>query len=182
MARGISAKRHAQAVFQVALQRNELARWRADLETIGSTLKDPQLFALMKHPKFRISEKIKLLGDIFTEINPLAMNLVCFLVAKNRLSLLDEITTEYDRLVDAQEGREHADVVTAIPLEEEDAGRLRDNLAQLTGKEIVLSAEVDSEIVGGLVVRVGDKLIDGSVRTRVQELKESLLGGGRSHR
>ena len=178
MPRGISARRHAQAVFQIALERNELERWQADLEAIRSVVENPQLFALLENPKIRFDEKARLLQDILTGISPLAVNLIAFLVAKNRLRIVSDLVDEYKRLVDAHYGREHAEVITAVALSDEEKERLQKGLAKATGKEVVITAQVAPEILGGMVAKVGDKLIDGSVRTRLQELRRSLIEAG----
>lgn len=182
MAKGISAKRHAQAVFGIAQERNELEKWHADLKVMADVLRDPDLVAFLENPKNRLAEKMQLLQNVLYGINPLAMNLAYLLVARNRLHIVNDLTAEYERLVDAHQGREHALATTAISLDSEDVRKLGDRLSDFMHKEIVLSVETDPQIMGGLVVRVGDKLIDGSVRTRIQELKESLLGQGRLYR
>jgi F-type H+-transporting ATPase subunit delta len=107
-------------------------------------------------------------------INPSAMNLVRLLVAKNRSGMIDSIAAEYECLVDAYQGREHAEVITAVPLDGGDKGRIKVRLEALAGKEIVLTTQVDPNLMGGLVVKRGDKLIDGSIHTKLQELKKSL--------
>ena len=134
MARGISARRHAQAVFQIALEKNELERWQRDLDSIVGMVESPELAALLENPKLRFSEKARILRDILTDISPLAMKLTLFLVAKNRLRILSDLVTEYRRLVDAHYGREHAEVVTAIPLSDEEKERLKTRLVVATGK------------------------------------------------
>ena len=178
----VSAKRHAQAVFQIALDRNELEQWLSDLEIIADRLKDPQLIALLQNPKLHFNEKRRLLDTILAGINPLAMNLAYFLVAKNRLGILDDLVTEYRRLLDTYRGREQVEVITAIPLEGEEIERLKQRLAETIGKEVVLTTRVDPDIIGGMVTRVGDKLIDGSVHTKLQELRKSLIEAGKEVR
>ena len=116
MARIVSARRHAQAVFEIALEKKELEKWRADLEDIADFLKDSQLVALLENPKVHFSDKTRVLQEILTGISPLAMNLVGFLVAKNRLRIFADLVAEYNHLMDAYHGREHAEVTTAIPL------------------------------------------------------------------
>ena len=178
MARAVSAKRHAQAVFQIALEKEEIEKWQADLETIAESLRNPELVALLENPKLRFSEKEKVLQSILTGISPTAMNLVYFLVAKNRLRIVEDLVIEYQRLVNAYYGRETAEVVTAVPLSNEEKERLQKRLATITHKEVVLIAQVNPDIMGGLVAKVGDKLIDGSVRTRLQELRSGLIEAG----
>ena len=175
----VSAKRHAQAVFQIALEREELEQWLVDLEIIADRLKDPQLIALLENPKLHFSEKKNFLDTILAGINPLAMNLAYFLLTKNRLGILSDLVIEYQHLLDAYQGREQAEVITAIPLEGEEIERLRERLSEAISKEVVLNIKVDPDIIGGIVARIGDKLIDGSVRTKLEEMRKGLTQAGR---
>jgi F-type H+-transporting ATPase subunit delta len=178
MAKTASARRHAQAVFQIALEKDELDKWQADLETIAGALKDPQLAGLLGNPKLRFGEKAKMLRSILSSISPLALNLAYLLVAKNRLMILDGLVDEYKRSVNAYYGRETAEVTTAISLSNKEKKKLQGKLAAVTGKELVVTAHVDPGIMGGVVAKVGDKLIDSSVRTRLKELRRDLLEAG----
>ena len=162
MARVASARRHAQAVFQIAMGNNEVEKWRSELKDISAALRVPQLLAILESPKIHFSEKEQLLNKCLPDLSRLALNFVYFLVIKQRLSILNEIAAEYERMADAQQGIEHARVVTAIPVDEKEQRLLSERLAALTGKRIVLTSEVDPAIIGGFVARVGDKLIDGS--------------------
>ncbi len=178
MAKAASAKRHAQAVFQIALERDEMERWQADLETIAGALKDTQLAWLLENPKLRFAEKEKMLQRILSGVSPLALNLAYLLVAKNRLSILDNLVEEYKRLVDAYFDRETAEVTTAVSLNDREKKRIQGKLAKVTGKVLVISEHIDPVIMGGVVARVGDKLIDSSVRTRLKVLHRDLLEAG----
>jgi F-type H+-transporting ATPase subunit delta len=178
MARTISARRHAQAVFEIALEKNELGKWKSDLENIAGTLKDPELSTLLENPKIPFSQKAGLLRGVLTEISPLAMNLVGFLVTKNRLKILGDLVAEYKHMLDTYYGREQAEVITAVSLSEDEKERLRKKLSEISNKDIILAAQVDPDIEGGLVAKIGDKLIDGSVRTKLQELRRGLSEAG----
>lgn len=175
MPRGVAAKRHAQAVFQLALERGELEKWLEDLNTIATTLSEPQLMAILESPKVHLDEKMELLRRCLPGVSQLALNLVYLLVARRRLRLIDQIVSEYQRLADAYQGVEHAEVTTAIPLDEEDRQRLSERLAELTGTRIVLSTRVDPNVIGGFVVRIGDRLIDGSTKSKLDSLRKSLV-------
>ncbi len=175
MPRGVAAKRHAQAVFQLALERGELEKWLEDLKTIATTLSQPQLMAILESPKVHLDEKMELLRRCLPGVSQLALNLVYLLVARRRLRLIDQIVSEYQRLADAYQGVEHAEVTTAIPLDEEDRQRLSERLAELTGTRIVLSTRVDPNVIGGFVVRIGDRLIDGSTKSKLDSLRKSLV-------
>lgn len=175
MPRGVAAKRHAQAVFQLALERGELEKWLEDLKTIATTLSQPQLMAILESPKVHLNEKMELIRRCLPGVSQLALNLVYLLVARRRLRLIDQIVSEYQRLADAYQGLEHAEVTTAIPLDEEDRKRLSERLAELTGTRIMLSTKVDPDVIGGFVVRIGDRLIDGSTKSKLGSLRKSLV-------
>lgn len=175
MPRGVAAKRHAQAVFQLALERGELEKWLSALKTIAPILSDPELMAVLESPKVHLNEKIELIKRCLPGIDQLVLNLVYLLVARRRLRLIDQIVSEYELLVDAYQGIEHVEVTTAIPLDEGDRKRLSERLAAITEKQIVLATKVDSNVIGGFVARIGDRLIDGSIRNKLDSLRKSLV-------
>jgi len=170
-----SARRHAQAAFQIALERGELDIWRGDLKRISDAMKDPLLVAFLESPKIHFEEKVRILRQRLEGISPLAMNLAFLLVAKGRLGIIDDMVLEYERLLDEHRGIAHAEVATAIPLDSDQEDKLAYRLSEMMGKEIVLTAKVDPSIIGGLIVRVGDKLIDGSTKSRLRALRQSLV-------
>ena len=175
MAKAVSARRHAQAAFQIALERDELDLWREDLERIAVAIKDPLLHAFLASPKVPFSEKARILGQSLEGISPLAMNLAYLLVARGRLRIVEDIVDEYRRLVDEHRGIAHAEVAAAIPVDDEVKDRLISRLSSLVGREIVLKVKVDPSLIGGIIARIGDKIIDGSTRSRLVSLRESLI-------
>ncbi|MDY6835060.1 MAG: ATP synthase F1 subunit delta [Chloroflexota bacterium] len=170
----ISAKRYAQAVFEIAYERNELSKWQRELKILSSSLKDDQVRVIMESPKIKLSDKVTTIKKILRDISPLTINLACLMVAKNRLSLLDRLEGEYNALVDAHYGRQHVEVIAAIPLQTQDIDNMKLRLASIIGDELIISSRIAPEIIGGIVLRIGDKLIDGSVRTRLRDLKRNL--------
>ena len=176
MARTVYAKRYSQAVFEIALEKNELERWQSDLKKIAGLARDADLMAAMENTKFRFNNKIKLLSEQLGDINQLALNLVYLLVAKGKLNLIGEITDEYQRLLDSHRGIEQAEVLTTVPLNDTDKLKLAERLGAIVGKKVVIKAEVDSGIIGGIVAKIGGKLLDGSIRNRLEALKKELSG------
>ncbi|NOQ43535.1 MAG: ATP synthase F1 subunit delta [Dehalococcoidia bacterium] len=171
----VAAKRHAQAAFQIALERDELEIWRGDLERLSALVGDPLLFAFLESPRINFEEKGRILRQGLEGVNPLVMNLALLVVARGRLDLVADMVIEYGQLVDERRGIAHAEVATAVPIELEDKDKLIRYLSDLVGLKIVLTERVDPSIIGGLVARVGDKIIDGSTRSRLLALRESLL-------
>jgi F-type H+-transporting ATPase subunit delta len=174
VARKAYARRYAQAVFQIALQKGELDRWQSDLGKIAVMGNDVAFFAVLDNPKIHFDDKAKLLAERLGDINPLALNLVYLLVAKGRLNMLADIAEEYQRLWDSYRGIERAEVITAVPLNDNDKLKLTNFLGILTDKKVEVEPEVDSRLLGGIVARVGGKLLDGSTRSRLEALKKSI--------
>jgi F-type H+-transporting ATPase subunit delta len=174
MAKGVSGRRHAQAVFRIALETGQVDRWQSDLEVISRVLQDAGVVSFLENPRVGQARKTELLQSALSGVAPAALNLARLLVARNRLRMMPSLVAEYRRLVHEHKGLVEADVVTAVPITEGEEARIGRDLAVITGKTVMLGVEVDPQIMGGLVVRVGDKLIDGSVRTRLQELRRSL--------
>ena len=89
--------------------------------------------------------------------------------------MVSDIREQYGRLLDEEKGLERAHVVSAVPMSDDNKDNLSSYLSQLVGKNIELTSEVDPSILAGLVARVGDKILDGSVKTRLQSLRKSLI-------
>jgi len=176
MARMVYAKRFAQAVFEIALERKELDRWQSDLKKIASLSDDAALISLLQDPRLHFDSKAKLLSEQLGDINPLALNLVYLLISKGRLNMIGDIADEYQRLLDRHRGIEQAEVITAIPLDDKDKQRLAEYLGAAVGKKVVVKPEVNPSLIGGIVARVGDKLLDGSTRSKLAALKKEMAG------
>ncbi len=179
MARGVYAKRYSQAVFKIALETEELDRWQSDLRKIASLGEDATFIACLESPKFHFDDKARLLSERLGDISPLALNLVYLLVARDRLGIIGDIADGYQRLLDGYRGIERAGVITAISLDDEDRLRLEERLGAVVGKKVVLKPEVDSSLIGGIIARIGDKLLDGSTRSKLVALKRELARVGR---
>ncbi|MEK7281933.1 MAG: F0F1 ATP synthase subunit delta [Chloroflexota bacterium] len=179
MPRGGSARRHAQAVFQIALARNELDKWHADLKKIAELVANPSLRAFLESPKLPLQEKLDLVQEKLKDLNPLSLNLVGLLITRGRLALSTEIAEEYERLLNVHRGIQEVEVISAVPLEEAEQDLLRQRLSQLLDKRIILRPRQDDTIVGGLVVKTDELLLDGSIKSKLEGLKKSLLEAGR---
>ena len=176
MAGASSARRYAQAAFAIAQERGQVDLWGLELWAVEDALQNEEFRALLEQAAIPMSRKVRMIADVLKGVNPLVQNLVCLLVSRRRLSLISGIRQEYMRLVDAYHGRERVQVMSAVPLDTDEQERVTRLLREMVGREVVLESRVDPETLGGLVIRVGDKLIDGSVRGRLEDLKESLAG------
>lgn len=175
MARKTYARRYAQAVFEIALQAGELDRWEADLAKIVAAVGDKEVAALLEHPRLPDEDKNRLLTERLQEANPLALNLVRLLVSQDSLRMIGSIADEYLRRLDQHRGIERAEVITAVPLDEKDRAMLARRLGVITGKKVVITSSTDPGLIGGVIARVGGKLLDGSTRSKLAALKREMV-------
>jgi F-type H+-transporting ATPase subunit delta len=171
-----AARRHARAAFQIALERNELDIWKGDLERLTQAVKDPLLFAFLENPKVHFESKAKVLRQGLAGVNPMVINLALLLVSRGRLNIINDVAQDFERMVDEKKGIAHADVTTAVSLSSDDENKLARRLGDIIGSKVVVSTDVAPEIIGGLVIKVGDKLIDGSTKSQFTALKKSMGG------
>lgn len=170
-----TAKRYAQAAFQIAQERDEIDQWADELQASLAVVEDATLRTYLKLPKVRIADKLKAIQETLGNINPLVRNLVGLLASRNAIELYPRVVAEYQRFVDGHRNRERAVVMTAVPLDSQQEERLRQQLSKLLDKEVILSTQVEPQILGGLVARVGDRMVDGSTRGRLLDLRKSLM-------
>ena len=176
MIRDTAAKRYARAAFEVALDHRALDRWSDDLQLIAAVADDAEALAFLGNTKVPLVQRYRLLESTLKGIDPLAMNLARLLVAKGRAGLAPQIAEAYLGLVDEHRGIAHATVVTAVPLSDTERKAVESRLGEVSGKQVIAHLEVDPEIVGGLVARIGDKVIDGSTHGKLLALRQSLAG------
>ena len=167
-------KRYARAIFEVALENNEIEKWLSNLEIMAQLPEDPVLLTLLQSPKLGFEDKVKMIDERLPDISPLARNLAYLLVARGRVSLITQIVTHYHQMVDDYRGIKHATITTAVPLEEADKQKLETALSALLEKKLVMETRVDKNIIGGLVARVEGKLLEGSTRYKLETLKKEL--------
>ena len=175
MPRIASGKRYAQAAFELAMERNELESWQVSLRKIAELSADEVFTALVENPKLPFEVKKSLLEERLGDVNPLALNLACLLVHWGKLGTAGNVSREYDRLLDAYHGIEHAEVVTALSLDEKDKERISSQLGAMVNRKVIVDAVVDSSVIGGFTAKIGDMLIDGSVRNRLDALRRNLV-------
>ena len=175
MTRVTSGKRYAQAAFKLALEKGELDSWQAGLRKIANLTTDEKLVALLENPKLSFGTKKAILAEFLGTINPLALNLACLLIHKDKLGIAGDISQQYDRLLDTHYGIEHVEVVTALPLDDEDRKRIAGRFEKIIGHKVVIDGQVDPSIVGGIKAKFGDTLIDGSVKSKLGALRKGLV-------
>ena len=173
-----AARRYAEAAFEVALRDETVEAWRAELANASTILGDEQLMRGLTNPAVALpSREAVVTGTLAARVSRPVLNLVLLLLHRGRIELLPRIAAEFKRLDDRRLGISSATATSAAPLEPDEVRALTSRLEQLTGGRVELDLRVDPSILGGLVVRVGDRLIDGSVRGRLERLRNRLVSG-----
>lgn len=172
----LAAKRYAQAAFEIARERDELAAWHNAMASISAFLTVPDVKAAMEDARIPLDAKLRVAEQSLTDLGVTQLNFARILVRKGRIVLAAEIADEFNRLVEESEGIVRAIARTAVALSDAERGQLQQNLELRTGKRVLLETEVDPLLLGGLVVQIGDQLIDASTRARLSSLRESLVG------
>lgn len=171
-----AARRYSKALFNTALAAGAVDEVAANLETLTATSQTtPQLMTVLHHPLVTRERKKEILHSVFGEsLLPVVESFLFLLVEKDRAGIIDSVAQEFGRLVDEYRGIADVEAVSAVELSESQRAALQQRLTESTGKTIRLQTRVDADILGGLVVRVGDKLIDGSVASQLQRMREGL--------
>lgn len=179
MIRETVAKRYVKALFGAASDSGEaetLASTLTGLQGLFQSNKD--LRSALVNPRLPDERKRAVLLRLAGEDAPvLLQRFLTLLLAKRRIEVLGLAGSLYTQLVEAAAGVRHASVVTALPLTADQEQRLVDTLAKQFGCQITLQSSVDPAIIGGVAVKVGDILIDGSIRHRLEQLREQVAGG-----
>jgi F-type H+-transporting ATPase subunit delta len=173
------ARRYARAVFELAQEQKAVEAWQRRLGAVRSLVEAPALRSVLANRAIAAEARAGLLRDAAVGVlDDDALHLAELLLENGRLEQVDGVADEFDNLVDAAEGRVRATAITAVELGAAERSSLERELAERFGGKVRLETEVDPEILGGLVVRVGDHLVDASVRTRLQQLRRRLATAG----
>ena len=150
----------------------------ADLDLAASVAGDERALTVLANPAIPVERRAEVLTELLGgRISAPAQNLVQLLLRRGRIEELPRVAAEFRRLDDRRQGITHATATSAIPLTPDEVRALTQRLEQTTGGRIALDVRVDPSLLGGLIVRVGDRLIDGSVRGRLERLRTKLVSG-----
>lgn len=176
MAGVASARRFAQAVFQIGLENDSLDTWIDDLTLLADAVSNREFVDFIDAPEIPSERKLSVIQESLKDsISPLALNFIGLLSTRSISYILPDVVSQFERLLNDHRGVEHAEVVTAVALSSEQEERVSQLLKDMVGKEIRLTTRVDPQILGGLVARVGDKVIDGSTRTRLGAMRLNIV-------
>jgi F-type H+-transporting ATPase subunit delta len=171
-----AARRYAGALFDLARDRNELQPIAEGLNSVAQvSTASPELMAVLHHPRITQERKKEVLTHVFGgQINHDVENLLLMMVEKDRAAIIPNVAAQFNRLMDEYMRETDAEATTAIALTSAQESALLDRLQAVSGMRVRLKTRVDENILGGLVVRIGDKLIDASVASQLQSMKEAL--------
>ncbi|MHB1005228.1 MAG: F0F1 ATP synthase subunit delta [Chloroflexota bacterium] len=169
------ARQYAEAAFQLADETNAFDLWLGQLQASAEALMHPRALEIFDNPAISVDDKMAIIRRSLADVDPMLLNLIFLLVKRRRLPLLVLVRAELARLVDERRGIVLAEVTTAVPLDDRESELVQHRLSAVLGKQVQMRAAVDPEIIGGLVVKVGDRLINGSVAGRLASLRRELV-------
>lgn len=173
-----AARRYAEAAFQIATRDGTTETWQAHLAELAEALSNEALARRVNNPALAEEVRDRVLREVLAwpERDP-AWNLVRLLVRRNRMRLAGAIASEFRRMVQRANGIVGATVTAATELTHDEEELIRRSLEEMTGQRIELTVTVDPALIGGVAVRIGDRMIDASVRGRLERLRERLVAG-----
>lgn len=178
---GTAARRYAEAAFELASRDDALDAWGAGLHLASQFVADERVATALDNPARPYADRVALLERLLKGRAPEGViRLAALLAERGRADRLPDVAAGFQRLLDAKRGIVEARVTSAAPLTADETRAVEAWVAKSTGKQVHLSATVDESLIGGLTVRVGDTLMDGSVRGRLERLRSELITGARA--
>jgi F-type H+-transporting ATPase subunit delta len=174
---GATAKRYARAVFSLGVETGDFERIGEEIKGIASAMEvEPALREILTNPLYDASSRHEVVSGLAEKkgLSAITRNFLHLLVDKGRFSLLTEISGCYQELSDERAGRMKATVITASKVSDALLGELTASLEKKTGRKVSVESEADPSLIGGIVVKVGDVIYDGSLRTQIQILKDNI--------
>ena len=179
MKQTILARRYAKAVFTVGTENGKFEAYNESLQAVAKLYENnPDVVDALTNPLYPMEIREKVMGGIVKsmDVDSVMSNFLNLLVEKKRVEILPEIAEGFNAMVDDAKNVSHGTVVSAIELSAELQAKIQSTLEKLTGKTVELTTSVDPTIIGGMVAKVGDLVLDGSIKTQLAGLKESIKG------
>lgn len=176
MARYASSRRYAQAVFQIAQEHGDIDAWLDDARSLAELADDPAAAEFLDAPQIPDAKKLQTIQQTLGDsVNPLALNLLGLLAARRLTHIMPDILSQLTDMVDQHRGVQWADVTTAVPMDDERTTEIAELIGGIVGGKVSLRTYVEPDIIGGLIVRVGDRVIDGSVRAKMRNMEREIV-------
>ena len=171
----IATKRFAKAAFDIAAKEGKQDSWITDMNKIKDLLDNEGLIEFFNSPRLPLPKKLELLDTLIDgKVGSSSRNLVALLIDRNGVETLESIVEQFRSLIDAQKNVARGQIISAIPLIDKQLSEIRDALQGYIGNELILTNTVDKSIIGGMIARIGDKLIDASLRYKITKMRSDL--------
>ena len=175
------AGRYATALFELAVEENNLDKVAGDLGVLQGMLDDSaDLRRLVKSPVLSREDQMRAMAAILAQADAsdLALRFVGLLAERRRLFVIEAVIDKFTQLLAAHRGEIRAQVISARTLSDERLDHIRATLSKVLGGDVVIDAQTDEDMIGGLVVRVGSRMVDASIRSKIQRLQLAMKGIG----
>jgi F-type H+-transporting ATPase subunit delta len=179
MKNALLAKRYAKALFAVGKEENALDEYATSLKEFATMLADnPELDDALSNPMYPLDAREGVMAEVVkaADLSTIMGNFLNLIVQKRRADVLGDIAEMFQILVDEENNIAQGTVVSATELSAEMQAKVQETLEKITGKQVTLTTQVDESIIGGMIAKVGDLVMDGSIKTQLEELKESIKG------
>ncbi|MCF6187110.1 MAG: F0F1 ATP synthase subunit delta [Desulfobulbaceae bacterium] len=178
MRQTILARRYAKALFSLGKEQGKNENYSEALGAIAELYKDESVENALINPLYPLDARQKVMAKIaeLAKADTILTNFLNLLLEKKRADILPDIAHEMQVMVDQEQNISHGSVVSAIELDDALKEKIQQTLEKITGNKVILEASVDPSIIGGVVAKVGDLVLDGSIKTQLNGLKESIKG------
>jgi F-type H+-transporting ATPase subunit delta len=174
------ARRYAKALVQLGAEEKSVDRFQTELASLEAVLDaSAELRSVIANPAYGIEAKRGIIGELTAKLalSTTVANFMLLLLDKNRLDQLPQIVLSYGNFADELSGVVRPTLTTPLPLDAKQVEGIKNALAQVTGRQVVLKVEHDPTLIGGVVTKIGDKVFDGSVRTQLTMIQDTLQKG-----
>lgn len=171
------ARRYAQAALELAIEHDELAVWQQDLARLAREWEDPRIRGYFEDMRVNKATRLARAREVLgPSLSQRPLNMLLLLITRGATNLVPYIARQFGELERQRENAVVASVTSAIPLTPQQETGLRQRLAQQTGKDVQLQTSIDPSILGGLIIKVGDQLLDLSIAGKLSRLREQVIG------
>jgi len=169
-----TARRYAEAAFEIGKADGSLDAWEEDLGTLRGAAGIPEMRRVLEHPAIPFATKANVLRKVLPDVGAEPMNLLLLMVRRGRPGAIGPMVDRFTELLRRERGIVLAEVRTVLALEPEQRDEIATRLRALTGDSVEINEVVDESLIGGIAVRIGDRLYDASVRNRLERLRARL--------
>lgn len=171
-----AAKRYAKAIYSIAEEENTTDAIFEDMQLVATTLaENKNLRTALHSPMITVEQKVNVAKQVFKQLNKTSLQLIDVLASNKRIQMLGFVADAYVAQYEVAHHIQHAEVTTATPLDAKLEQEIQDKIKDLTGAQAELKTELDTDLIGGFVLRIKDMQFDASVATQLQKVKRELV-------